>query len=202
MSTMPWIHADLVDEAWRWNDELDVSLAAQPVRAPRSSVSGDLRRDVGLRLGETSGRSSVSGLLSLKHRFAGAIVSGKATVSGLIGDLYEYGGSSAGSSAVSGHLLHGQVEMIAGSSSGSTTIDGDYGYDPAPDLQVRKYSHISGSQADEAWGSGSDLPPMGANSGRGDGRTRRAFSPRATGRVSERSTWHVDYLGTDAGGGE
>lgn len=170
----PWIEATRPVEASRWLDDLDVALYAYARAA--ALVFADLHKDQGPSLEAITGRSSVSAALSVRHVMAGSSA-GSSSASGLIGSVYEQAGLSVGSSQVSGDLLHGQVEIIAGSSTGRPQLVTGW-------LTVRQYNKLVGSQANDDWGSfPGQQPPTGGS--RDDGHTRSRFTPISTGLANE-----------------
>lgn len=168
----PWIEATPSTKAGRWLDLSGVALRALVV-AGQAAASGALVTLI-KPVSASFGRASVSGALAVAHRIQGA-AAGQAQVSGILGYFYEVAGQAAGSSQVTGELIVGQAQFIAGSSAGVATIVN-------ADLSVKRYSYLSGQQAGDDWGSGTDLPPMGSN--RDDGPTRRRFSRNSSGRVT------------------
>lgn len=166
----PWIETERSLAGNRWLDESGVALRG--MSAGQTTVSGDLERGQGW-VGTCSGQASVSGELTVAHILAGSSA-GASSASGLLGWLYPVEGLSLGTAQVSGALQVGIAQEVEGASAGRATVSGT--------LSVRRYTHISGQQDDDNWGSDQDRPPMGA--GRDEGPTRRRFTPHSSGRVN------------------
>lgn len=178
----PWIEANRPSAASRWLDESGISLLGRPIGGS-ASVSGDPMRTQGPALEAVNGRTSVLATMSVDQYVTGSSA-GSASVSGLTGRLYEQAVTSNGGSSVTGELMHGQVETMAGVSAGKSVV-GNPSWSNG--LEVERNQWVTGEQSGDGRGDGERRAPSGSD--RGDGLTRPRFSPRSIGRVSNEPSW-------------